>query len=67
MVKTTDVLANAGGRRKLAELLGVTTQALYLWGDDVPELRVYQLRVLRPEWFNAKGELVKPRKKGASK
>lgn len=45
----------AGGREALAELLGVGKQATYAWSwedDELPEARVWQLRILRPEWFS---------------
>ena len=41
----------AGGRRHLAQLLGISTQAVYKWGRYVPAARVEQLRRLRPEWL----------------
>ena len=34
----------------IAAALGITTQAVYRWGDDVPILRVFQLREKRPAW-----------------
>lgn len=50
-----DVLAQrAGGYRALAGFLGLTTQAVYAWGDKIPELRMYQLKVLKPEWLEKK-------------
>ena len=42
----------AGGARALAQLLGVTTQAVYAWGDTLPPLQRYRLRELRPKWFS---------------
>lgn len=33
-----------GSVRKLAEALGITEQAVHQWGDEVPELRFYQIR-----------------------
>lgn len=44
----------AGGQGRLADLLGITTAAISQWGDEVPEARVWQLRVLCPEWFKTK-------------
>jgi hypothetical protein len=41
----------AGGVEPLAELLGITRFAIYLWKTDIPQARVWQLRVLKPEWF----------------
>lgn len=35
----------------LANMLGVTDSAVSQWGETIPELREWQLRVLRPEWF----------------
>jgi len=32
-----------GSRRKLADALGVSTQATYQWGDTVPKLRAYEV------------------------
>ena len=40
----------AGTPAKLAKLLGVSRQAVNNW-QQIPKLRVFQLRVLRPEWF----------------
>ena len=34
---------------QIAELLSISRQAVSAWGDDVPELRVYQLRDRFPE------------------
>ena len=36
-----------GSIRKLAEALGITEQAVSQWGDEVPELRAYQIRELK--------------------
>ena len=35
----------------LAEILGVSQSAVSQWGEDIPVLRVFQLKVLRPQWF----------------
>ncbi len=35
----------------LASLLGISQAAISQWGDRVPENRVWQLKVLKPEWF----------------
>lgn len=45
-MKTSDAIAAFGSTRKLAERLGLSVQAIYKWGEDVPALRVYQLRDL---------------------
>ncbi len=44
----------AGSAQALADLLGVTKQAVSAWGDKLPPLRVFQLRQLRPGWFRRK-------------
>lgn len=42
---TKEAVAMFGGsRRRLAEALGITVQAISQWGDRVPELRAYQIR-----------------------
>lgn len=33
-----------GSRRRLAEALGISVQAVAQWGDMVPKLREYQIR-----------------------
>lgn len=41
----------AGSAKALASLLGITQGAISQWGDELPPLRVYELRELRPKWF----------------
>jgi hypothetical protein len=41
----------AGSQTKLAEVLGVSQAAISQWGQDVPMMRIYQLKSLKPEWF----------------
>jgi DNA-binding transcriptional regulator YdaS (Cro superfamily) len=48
---TTFAISLAGTQSALARLLGITQAAVAQWGDKVPEARVWQLKVLRPEWF----------------
>lgn len=36
-----------GSIREMAAALGITEQAIHQWGDTVPELRVYQIKVLK--------------------
>lgn len=50
-MKKQDAIQKAGSVRALAELLGISAPAISMWGEDVPQARVWQLRVLRPEWF----------------
>jgi hypothetical protein len=42
----------AGSINKLAALLGINRQAVSAWKDEIPNGRIWQLRVLRPEWFD---------------
>jgi hypothetical protein len=42
----------AGGVLALAKLLGVSRPAIYQWKNEVPKMRVFQLKTLRPEWFS---------------
>ena len=41
----------AGSASKLARLLGVSRQSVFAW-KQLPEGRVWQLKVLKPEWFD---------------
>jgi len=41
----------AGGVEALADILGITRFAIYLWKDEIPKARLWQLKVLKPEWF----------------
>jgi hypothetical protein len=44
-------IEKAGSPSKLAKLLGIKRQAVNNW-QQIPKLRIFQLRVLRPEWFD---------------
>jgi hypothetical protein len=46
-MKTQEAINEFGGVRKLADALGIWPQAIYKWGEDVPELRRYQIEALR--------------------
>jgi len=41
----------AGSQVKLAAILGISQSAIAQWGQDVPMMRIYQLKTLRPKWF----------------
>jgi hypothetical protein len=41
----------AGSQMKLAAILGISQAAIAQWGQDVPMMRIYQLKTLKPEWF----------------
>jgi hypothetical protein len=40
----------AGSQAKLARLLGIERSAVWQW-KAIPKARVWQLMILRPEWF----------------
>lgn len=42
-MKTDDAIRQFGSAKALADALGIWPQAVYKWGEDVPELRVYQI------------------------
>lgn len=44
----------AGSSVALAQILGVSKQAVSAWGERLPPLRVFQLRELKPGWFRRK-------------
>jgi DNA-binding transcriptional regulator YdaS (Cro superfamily) len=50
-MKKQHAIDMAGGQKALAELLGITQSAVCQWGEDVPQPRVWQLQVIRPQWF----------------
>ena len=43
-MKTEEAVKAFGSRKALADALGVWPQAVYSWGDDVPDLRAYQIK-----------------------
>ena len=51
-MKKSTAVKRAEGRRNLAAILGITTQAISQWkGEHIPEARLKQLRKKRPAWF----------------
>jgi len=44
------IIRLAGSQSELARILGITRAAVNQW-RQIPEGRLWQLRVLRPEWF----------------
>jgi hypothetical protein len=51
-MKTQQAIKLAGSAKALADLLGITQSAISQWPKDLPETRVWQLWVLRPNWFS---------------
>jgi DNA-binding transcriptional regulator YdaS (Cro superfamily) len=41
----------AGSQSELARLLGISKPAVCQWKAQIPELRLRQLKDLKPEWF----------------
>lgn len=61
-MKTQTAIELAGSASALAALLEITPGAVSQWGDDLPDARVWQLRVLRPTWFKDERRQAKPRR-----
>jgi hypothetical protein len=47
----TDLIKLAGSQRELAKILGISFPAVCQWKEKIPELRLRQLKDLRPDWF----------------
>jgi len=45
-MKTSEAIQAFGSVKAIAAALGISVQAVYLWGETVPKLRQYQLREL---------------------
>jgi len=41
----------AGSKSELARILGINRAAISQWKEQIPELRLRQLKDLRPNWF----------------
>lgn len=50
MLTKEQAIKLAGSQAKLANILDISRGAVWKW-KAIPELRMYQLRVMRPEWF----------------
>ena len=46
-----DAIKRAGSQSNLARLLGISRGAVNQWTRQIPKGRLYQLMVLKPEWF----------------
>ena len=57
MVKKETAVAWAGGVVALAKILEVTHGAVSQWGEYIPKGSEYELRVKKPEWFFANGNI----------
>ena len=47
----TEAIQKAGTMTALAKLLGISVPAVSQW-RVMPEKRIWQLKVVKPEWFN---------------
>lgn len=50
-MKTAEAIKLAGTPKALADLLQITPSAVSQWGDEIPKAREWQLRALKPQWF----------------
>ncbi len=50
-METKKAIELAGSVIKLATLLGISRMAVYQWGEQVPQARLWQMKVMKPEWF----------------
>lgn len=48
-----ELIKLAGSQYELAKLLGISQPAVSAW-KEVPQARIWQLKLLRPEWFSTK-------------
>ena len=46
-MKTADAITLFGSRSEIARLLGIKKQSVQLWGEEVPDLRQFQLYELQ--------------------
>ena len=46
-----DLIKLAGSQTALAKLLGISQAAVSRW-SQVPQQRIWQLKLLKPEWFD---------------
>lgn len=68
-MKKQHAIKVAGSIKNLADILGLSFQAVFQWKENVPELRVYQLNALRPDLFSKpmnSGRRAKDRRSGAT-
>ncbi len=52
-MKTQEVAEFFGGKKKLADALGVSPSAVSMWGETVPASRQYQIQVITKGRFKA--------------
>jgi len=55
-MNTQDAIDAFGSAKALAQELGISFQAVYKWGPEVPPLRAYQIREILSERAADDGE-----------
>ena len=45
MIIHTDLIAFLGGQTAVAKMLGISPQAVYKWGDEIPRTRLAELAI----------------------
>jgi hypothetical protein len=50
-MKKETAIKLAGTQMQLAKLLGISQAAVCRWKENIPQARLWQLKVLKPEWF----------------
>lgn len=55
-MKTQEVADFFGGRKKLADALGIRPSAVSMWGEKIPVSRQYQIQVISKGKFKADQE-----------
>lgn len=53
-MKTQEAADFFGGKKKLADALGVSASAVTQWGESIPVIRQYQIQVLTKGKLKAK-------------
>lgn len=53
-IKTADAVKFFGTQADMARALGITRQAITIWGEYVPALRAFQLRERYPHVFHVR-------------
>jgi DNA-binding transcriptional regulator YdaS (Cro superfamily) len=62
-MKTQVAVQHFGGVPALATALGITRTAIYLWGEDVPQGRAFQIEILTHGALKADLAPVRPQTK----
>lgn len=59
-MKTIDAINHFGGRKELADALGIDRSAIHHWGDVVPIARQFQLQIITQGALVASAKKSKP-------